>query len=144
MGDRLAKLIAEGQRALGKEVVVMSEDQEDEVDDDSENWIEDDEGRSSNGRQNRNAGLPPYSSRRGSPLPGISPRRSAFDLSYSHGGTTSAISVPGSPRHFGREASVESDTFASRSFREDESTWQTPELRESMERARELYYRSRA
>ena len=40
MGDRLAQLIAEGQKALGKEVVVMSEDQADEVDDGSGAWVE--------------------------------------------------------------------------------------------------------
>jgi len=40
MSQRLAKLIEEGQRALGKEVVVLSEAQEDEIDDGSDLWIE--------------------------------------------------------------------------------------------------------
>ena len=40
MGDRLANLIAEGQRALGKEVVVMTEGQEEAVDDGEEGWVE--------------------------------------------------------------------------------------------------------
>lgn len=40
IGDKLAQLIEEGKRALGKEIVVMSDAQEDEVDDGSGNWIE--------------------------------------------------------------------------------------------------------
>ncbi|KAI8968088.1 hypothetical protein BD414DRAFT_541449 [Trametes punicea] len=43
IGDRLAQLIAEGQKALGREVVIMSEDKEDEVDDGSGAWVEDDD-----------------------------------------------------------------------------------------------------
>jgi len=40
MGDRLARLIEDGKKALGKEVVVMSEVQEDEVDDGNGGWEE--------------------------------------------------------------------------------------------------------
>ena len=40
MGNRLARLIDDGKKALGKGVVVMSEVQEDEVDDGSRNWEE--------------------------------------------------------------------------------------------------------
>ena len=144
MGGRLAALIAEGQRALGKEVVVMSEAKEDEEDDGAEDWIEEDDGHSiaSSTRTSRrrwNASPPPYSaSRRGSPFPSASPRRTTFDLAPSYNPSTS-MSVHSSPRRRGRDASVESDAFASRSFREDENQWQTPELKEAMERARARY-----
>ncbi|KAI0306009.1 hypothetical protein B0F90DRAFT_953129 [Multifurca ochricompacta] len=40
MGDRLAELIKDGKKALGKEVVVMSEAQEDGEDDGNGNWEE--------------------------------------------------------------------------------------------------------
>ncbi|KAH9933425.1 uncharacterized protein B0H18DRAFT_983630 [Fomitopsis serialis] len=143
MGGRLAALIAEGQRALGKEVVVMSEAQEDEEDDGGDGWIEEDDGHSvaSSTRTSRrrwNASPPPYStSRRGSPFPSASPRRTTFDLAPSYNGSSS-MSIQSSPRRHGRDVSAEPDAFASRSFIEDESQWQTPELREAMERARQL------
>ena len=40
MGGRLAQLIEDGKKALGKEIVVMSEAQEDEEDDGNGNWEE--------------------------------------------------------------------------------------------------------
>jgi hypothetical protein len=43
MSARLAKLIADGQRALNTEVVVSSESREDELDDGMGQWIEDDD-----------------------------------------------------------------------------------------------------
>ena len=52
MGDRLAMLIAEGQKALGKEVVVMSESAEDEVDDGDGAWVDNDQGPSGSGSAN--------------------------------------------------------------------------------------------
>ena len=117
MSSRLTQLIAEGQKALGKEVVIMSEDQADEVDDGSGAWVEDDEPREVGSSRRFDGCLPPYSS------PG-SPRskRSRFE----------------------RAASVESDTRSvASSFREDESLWATQEMRESMERARTLYRQKR-
>lgn len=144
MGGRLAALIAEGQRALGKEVVVMSEAQEDEEDDGADGWVEEDDGHSvaSSTRTSRRrwrASPPPYSvSRRSSPFPSASPRRTMFDLAPSYNGSSS-ISVQSSPHRRGRDVSLEPDAFASRSFREDEAQWQTPELREAMERARQRY-----
>ncbi|KAI0736401.1 hypothetical protein C8Q72DRAFT_799489 [Fomitopsis betulina] len=149
VGGRLAALIAEGQRALGKEVVVMSEAQEDEEDDGGEDWVEEDDGHSiasstRTGRRRWNVSPPPYSaSRRGSPFPSASPRRSTFDLAPSYTPSMTR-SVQSSPRRMGRDASVESDFFASRSFHEDENQWQTPELREAMERARARYRRDHA
>jgi len=43
MSARLAKLIADGQRALGTEVVISSESPQDELDDGMGQWIEDDD-----------------------------------------------------------------------------------------------------
>lgn len=43
IGGKLSALIEEGKRALGREIVVMSDSKEDEVDDGSGNWIEEDE-----------------------------------------------------------------------------------------------------
>ena len=40
IGDKISKLIEEGKRALGQQVVVMSEAKEDEVDDGSGDWEE--------------------------------------------------------------------------------------------------------
>lgn len=112
MGDRLAQLISEGQKALGKEVVIMSEDQADEVDDGSGAWVEDDEREEPRSSRRSGFGLPPYS--------------------------------PRTPSRFARGTSVESDTRSvASSFHEDESSWQTPEMRESMERARTLYKQKR-
>ncbi|RDX54205.1 hypothetical protein OH76DRAFT_1073016 [Lentinus brumalis] len=119
IGDRLTQLIAEGQKALGKEVVVMSEDKADEVDDGSGAWVEEEE----------EEGLPGSSRRIGFGLPPYSPH----------------TPPPGSPRksRFGRGNSVDSDARSVASLREDEATWESPEVRESMERARQLYRQKR-
>ncbi|EED84769.1 predicted protein [Postia placenta Mad-698-R] len=129
--DKLTLLIAEGQHALDKEVMVMSEAPEDEEDNSTDNWVEEDGGRA----QSSHGSLPPYSSWHGLPL-SASPRRDCFDLSSSHA-TSYARSIPGSPHCHGHKTSVESNCFASTSFQEDESAWQTPELREAMECARQ-------
>lgn len=119
MGDRLAQLIAEGQKALGKEVVVMSEDQADEVDDGSGAWVEEEDERAPGSSHRSGFGLPPYSPH----TPQLS----------------------GSPKkaRFARGASVDSETRSIASLREDENTWDSPEMRESMERARMLYRQKR-
>lgn len=110
IGDKLAHLIAEGQKALGKEIVIMSEDKEDEVDDGSGAWVEEDEPVQGS---SRSPGLPPYS-----PTP--------------------------SSRSFARGVSVDSDSRSVRSaFAEDDSAWASPEMRESMERARMRYRQKR-
>lgn len=117
MGDRLAQLIAEGQKALGKEVVIMSETQEDEVDDGSGAWVEE------NGEEE------PMSGRRTNPGLGL-----GLPPSYS----------PRTPSRRGRGMSVESDARSiASSYHEDESAWQSPEIRETMSRARTLYKQKR-
>ncbi|PCH44469.1 hypothetical protein WOLCODRAFT_139026 [Wolfiporia cocos MD-104 SS10] len=146
MSDRLASLIAEGQRALGKEVVVMSESQEDEVDDGSENWVDQDQGQGSSAastlqlRPHRPSSLSLSHSRHASSSSigthSVSPRRTRFDASPP-------------PRRRRREASEESEAFANTSisvgtsFHEDVSAWQSDEMREAMQRARERMLRER-
>ena len=135
MGDRLARLIEDGKKALGKEVVVMSEAQEDEEDDGSGNWEEEANPGTSSGRASRSGsmrrkdrsqalGFTSYVSPLSSPPPTLSPRRQQFSTVHS----SSALPIPGRSSH---------------SFRGDEPQWQSPELRESMERARVAYLRDR-
>ncbi len=149
MGDRLARLIEDGKKALGKEVVVMSEAQEDEEDDGSGNWEEEANLGTSSGRASRSGsirrkdksqapGLTSYASPLISPPPSASPRRQQFSTVLSSQ-SSSALPIPGRSTH---SASV--DTLGSyHSLRGDESQWQSPELRESMERARAAYLRDR-
>ncbi len=130
LGDKLAALIEEGKKALGREVVVMSEAPEDEVDDGTDVWEEEDDGRPSSPRrakQPRGSGLPPSYS---SPQLSASPRSSRFDLS--------SAPIPIAPRS--REKSADSGIGMTPStslrFGEDERAWESPMLRESMEQAR--------
>lgn len=148
MGDRLTQLIEDGKKALGKEVVVTSEAQEDEVDDGSGNWEEEVDPDISVSRASRSGSV----RRRGrhrtpgttsstsylSPPPTASPRRQQFStthLSQSY----SSLPIPRlAPHDYPADT-----TRLSSSFREDESQWQSSELRESMERARAAYLRGR-
>lgn len=151
MGDRLAQLIEEGKKALGKEVVVMSDAQEDEVDDGSGAW-EEEAGPSTSSRRGsfrhkkrpQNLGLPSSFSSYISPPPSVSPRRSRFDTRSSPGYVTAALPVPDSSSHgIQRGASVDS-MHSYGSFHEDESQLHSPELRDTMERARAAYLRNRS
>lgn len=168
IGDRLSHLIQEGQKALGREIVVMSEAKEDEVDDGSDAWEEEQDDQpvrpaagSSISRRGsvrslrrthkpRDIPLPPsYSPYPLSPPRSVSPRKCQFEPDSvhlspgrsTHGGAT----APSTPRRTARGTSVESDAFAPivSGFEEDESVWQSPELRESMERARARYSQRR-
>lgn len=153
IGDRLSKLIQEGHRALNTEVVVMSEAKEDEVDDGSGDWEEEQPvtsiSRGSSFRRTHRARdnqppsftLPcsPNSSSRKRKFIGeaihLSPDRQDF----------SRLSVPSTPRLIARESSMDIDACATitSSFKEDTSAWESPELRESMERARAQYLERR-
>jgi len=146
MGDRLARLIEDGKKALGKEVVVISEAQEDEEDDGSGNWEEEAGLGTSSGRASRSgfirrkdwsqgSGFTSYASPLLSPPPTTSLRRQQFStMPSTH--SSSALPIPNRSTH-----TTSTDTV--HSFREDESQWQSPELREGMERARTAYLQGR-
>ncbi|KAH8104026.1 hypothetical protein BXZ70DRAFT_924050 [Cristinia sonorae] len=145
MGDRLQQLIEEGKRALGKEIVVMSESKEDEVDDGSGAWEEEEElrlppsrsGSMRRGRRPRNIAVPDYSAPPTYSTPHTSPRKAQYDLSHTRSyGSASSLNLPSSPRRTPRGASVES---LFNNHHETEDSWGTPEMRESMARAREAY-----
>jgi hypothetical protein len=147
VGDRLARLIEDGKKALGKEVVVMSEVQEDEVDDGNGGWEEEVDvdvplnGVSRSGSVRRRAGhrtpgTTPSTSHL-SPPPTASPRRQQYSTAHLSQ-SCSAIPVPGRSSH---DYTANTPRLSS-SFREDESQWQSPELRESMEHARVAYLRN--
>ena len=140
MGGRLAQLIEDGKKALGKEIVVMSEAQEDEEDDGNGNWEEEDDpdasicgpSRSGSVRRRGRLHVP------GTPPPTASPRRQQFSTAHlSH--SCSAIPIPA---RVAQDHSADSTRLCS-SFREDEDNWQSPELRMNMERARASYFRDR-
>ncbi|KAJ7455377.1 hypothetical protein B0H11DRAFT_2067860 [Mycena galericulata] len=147
MGEQLSMLIQEGQKALGREIVVQSDAREDEVDDGCGVWEEEEGGhdqefggpssyrnshsRSSSPRQRkrpRNLTLAPpsYASRPSS----ASPRATRFEFTSSSlpssAGTRWRSDAPG------RGMSAESELGK----REEEQTWESPELKESMARAR--------
>lgn len=164
IGDRLSHLIEEGQKALNREIVVMSDAKEDEVDDGSGNWEEEEE----------RDPFPASISRRGS-VRSLRRTQRPRDLDFAHVSSsysTSTFSLPsgsssrkrrfegdapsmhvtsvpasGTLLRAGRGVSVESENHGymalSASFREDESVWESPELRESMARARAQYLESR-
>jgi hypothetical protein len=147
MGGRLAQLVEDGKKALGKEVVVMSEVQEDEVDDGDGGWEEEADadvplsGTSRSGSlrrrgRHRAPGTIPSTSYL-SPPPTVSPYQQQFSTAHLSQ-SCSAIPIPGRSPH---DYSADTPRLSS-SFREDESQWQSPELRESMERARVTYLRN--
>jgi hypothetical protein len=159
IGDKLSELIEEGKRALSTEVVVMSEAKEDEVDDGSGDWEEERpvagpsvSRRGSMRRTHRPRDIqspPSYPAFPVSPSQSLSPRKRKFVVEAvhlsPHRGDYSGLAAPSAPRQIVRESSREANPFApvTNSFKEDESSWQSPELRESMERARAQYLQRR-
>lgn len=143
MGSQLARLIEEGKRALNKEVVVMSERQEDAEDDGTGQWVDDGGAYASRSRSGsmrkhkrpRNVHVP--SSPPSYTSPHSSPRKGRFD--HSREGSH----VPESFMQAPRGVSTESVRSRVSAHHEDEGAWETPELRESMERARRLYLQQR-
>lgn len=136
IGDKLAMLIEEGKRALQSEVVVMSDAKEDEVDDGTGLWEEEEEAeprpslsRSSSvkraGSSSKRSAAPSL------PIPSASPRRGGFDVPSSVSSSSSSVTVR---RSHSRGVSYESGLPSS--LKEEPGTWASPELRESMEKAR--------
>lgn len=136
LGDKISQLIEEGKRALGREIVVMSERPEDEVDDGMGEWVDDGPSASSSSSMARRvrkrrahsiaSGPPSYP---GSPDPLLPTRASRFER------TGPRASLPAMGGASARNASVDS-SYSVRSTREDTGEWESPHLREFMERAR--------
>lgn len=148
MGGRLAQLIEDGKKALGKEIVVMSETKEDEEDDGNGNWEEEADpdasisgpSRSGSVRRRGRHHVPGTASSTSylSPPSTASPRRQQFSTAHlSH--SCSAIPIPA---RAAQDHSADSTRLSS-SFHEDETDWQSPELRMNMERARASLFRDR-
>ena len=180
IGDKLSMLIEQGKRALGTEVVVMSEAKEDEVDDGSPGWEEEEE---ANDQPRKNLSpsdsvkhlkrprsiLPPPSFNIPIPHAGSSSlKRSIYDSAPTNSNTFSTFapnSAPGSSNYYttttttaprkthSRGISYESGVgfglnsgFRNGAFPssvEDQSSWESPEIREGMEKARSRYFERR-
>ena len=138
IGDRISKLIEEGKKALGKEVVVMSDAKEDEVDDGSGAWEEEPDERSGHfpeqkrARTQRHIGLPPFYSPNGLSSPS-SPSRSHFMRPTILPGSSSPCTIRAS------SIELESPTIGATSWKESEGDWQSLEIKASMEKARAMY-----
>lgn len=145
IGSKLSSLIEEGRKALGKQVVVMSEAKEDEVDDGSGEWIEEDEGEFGRGRSTRSRSGS-TSRRRGPAAAGSLGRRAGAGLNINppaYGVGFSSASSSASPRRSqfsgsGLPSSLPININNGSSLTPYVSTesWESPEVRESMERAR--------
>ncbi|KAI5121867.1 hypothetical protein M0805_001075 [Coniferiporia weirii] len=148
IGDKLAQLIEEGKRALGKEIVVSSDAPEDEVDDGSGNWVED-EPRASTSYAHHSQGTVNFSSptkrNRHRYTNSVStltpPRRSAVSLHSRFNSEGSGMLT--NPRSPNQSTSFAPETSFSSSIGDSENEWASPHIRESMERARAAYRQNR-
>ncbi|KAJ3922473.1 hypothetical protein F5877DRAFT_33699 [Lentinula edodes] len=138
LGSKLSFLIEQGKRALGREIVVMSEVEEDAVDDGSGAWIEEDqEGEGEFGKRGRGR-----LSRSGS----VSRRRAAGSASSAtvNLGRRTGAGMNVNPPPYGTGLGVPSALPSSSpstppaSLPTFESSWESPELKETMERARAI------
>lgn len=133
LGGRLAQLIEEGKKALGKEVVVLSDAKEDEEDDGSGAWVSDDE-----------FGIPGAlgkNRRTGSVRSRVGRSSTVSSGTGVYGNTTKVgLSLPTTPTR-GRGiscnggGSVGASPTTSSLLQETEQ-FESPEVREMMERAR--------
>ncbi|KAL0572072.1 hypothetical protein V5O48_009890 [Marasmius crinis-equi] len=123
IGDKLSMLIEEGKRALGKEIVVASESAQDEVDDGRGGWVEDDDELNAGGRGRSSS--PRRVKRKGSH------RRMTIRHSPS-----SSYSQPATP--------LLSSTFSASQSMDSTAHCESPELKDSMEKARRKVLEARA
>jgi hypothetical protein len=150
IGGQLSLLIQEGQKALGREIVIKSDAREDEVDDGCGVWEEEEGGydqefgghsayqsslsRSASPRQRkrpRNLTLAPPSYASGPPS-AASPGASRFEFTSASLPSSASGRWRSDAPHNTRGMSAES----LHSGRDEEETWESPELKESMARAR--------
>ncbi|KAJ2925764.1 hypothetical protein H1R20_g11334, partial [Candolleomyces eurysporus] len=125
IGGKLAQLIEEGKRALGTEVVVMSDAKEDEVDDGSGAWVSDDEDTQRRGLKRRGSSASTRYHHHS--------RSTAASSTSVHQYPQISVSTSTPPRQnygMGMPASP------ARSHHIVEDTCDSPEVREMMERAR--------
>jgi len=167
IGDKLSMLIEQGKRALGAEVVVMSEAKEDEVDDGSPGWEEEEEDND-NDQPSRSGSVKHLKRPRSIlspsfniPIPhagSSSLKRSIYDSTPTNSNFSSfaSSSAPGTANYYttprkahSRGISFESgvglglDSPLRNGFVEDPSAWDSPEIREGMEKARSRYFERR-
>ncbi|KIL65655.1 hypothetical protein M378DRAFT_76623 [Amanita muscaria Koide BX008] len=122
-GDKLSALIAEGKRALGREIVVMSDAKEDEVDDGSGAWEDSDQDRMSDSDSRMyHSPTPPLQPT--TPVTPMTPRRT-------HGSRTCGLSL-------------DSSSSPGWTGSEDLTSFDSPELKDLMERARQKALMTRA
>jgi hypothetical protein len=138
ISDKLAQLIEEGKRALNREVVVMSDAKEDELDDGSGAWEEEDPNTARTISSSRSNSLRRGTKRSGNRVFGVSSANNSsthipIPIPQLH--QNQQLSTPPTRRSHMKAYSAESATrFIPR---EDEASWESPELRETMKRARE-------
>ena len=144
IGDKLSVLIAEGKRALGREIVVVSDSKEDEVDDGSGAWEDSVPASSSprtNTRRRRSHTTTAYASASSSQRRRRGPDAGSISQSFS-ASTSSLPQTPSTPRRRTHHAGLSLDSSPASSGRlwtssEDINSFDSPELRESMEKARQ-------
>jgi len=154
IGDRISQLVEEGKKALGKEVVVMSDSKEDEVDDGSGLWEDADEGglgSSTSSRYGRKSLSSPRRKRARPSLPFHTVLGGSNESSPSGPPTYGSSTISTFPGPSSSVTSLADPFFASATTtptttgwtRETEGDWQSEELKESMERARAVYMAKR-
>ncbi|KAF9784918.1 hypothetical protein BJ322DRAFT_795491 [Thelephora terrestris] len=152
IGGKISQLIEEGKKALGSEIVVMSDAKEDEVDDGSGLWEDSDGGefgsfissrygRSSPRRKRTRQSLPHQSIPGGLGGESSPPRPPAYasPTKQTFPGPSSLVQSSAEPV----PALASSMTSTTGWVKESENDWQSEEVRESMERARAIYMAKR-
>jgi hypothetical protein len=151
IGGKLAMLIEEGKKALGKEVVVMSDAKEDEVDDGTGTWEEEEGGdREREGNGNRAGSSGSRTQSRSMTIPRPSEPTAPMSYSYSSPAWYRGSEMPPSPsygpsRSYQPGSSLLHGQFSRSPGGEgmmsqslvDEGV--SPEVREYMDRARARY-----
>lgn len=154
IGDRISLLIEEGKKALGKEVVVMSDSKEDEVDDGSGLWEDSDGGDLASSTSSRYGRRSLSSPRRKRVRPNFPHQSISGGLGESPTLTPPVYASPTRPTPPGSPSLVQpaadqlpalgSPSLAAGWARETVGDWQSEEMKASMERARAIYMAKRS
>lgn len=134
IGDKLSMLIEQGRRALHTHVVVSSDAKEDEVDDGSDAWEEEHDVNRTSPRQSRSRSGSVRQFKRPKPLNlGAGPSTSsAYHIHHPSSPHFTDLGFPSAPL-----PTSHSTASLNNISTEDPSTYESPELRESMDRARQ-------